>query len=133
MNCSNCKEESTTFGICTSDECHSGKDKTLFCDGCYDEHVENNHSHFKELTEEELGENYGMKSMYHLVDSNDNYESYGIFESVLDCDIIEQIEKEATIEFQKENSLSKTEIFFEILYKKDPNYEIIENIQEIHI
>lgn len=132
MNCPNCQSNSTTFGICESEGCYASEDKTLFCDGCYDEHVESAHSNFKELTEEELGETYGMKTIYHLLDSNDN-ESYCIFESVLDSDAIRNIEEEATVEFQKENSLYKTEIFFEILYKKDPNYEKFVNIQEIHI
>ena len=132
MNCPNCQSNSTTFGICESEGCYASEDKTLLCDGCYDEHVESAHSNFKELTEKELGEKYGMKNIYHLLDGTDN-ESYGIFESVLDFDTIEQIEEEATVEFQKENSPSKTEIFFEILTKKDPNYEMFVNIQEIHI
>lgn len=90
-----------------------------------------NHS-IAEKSEEELGEKYDMKSVYHLVDRDDR-EPYSIFKSVLDCDTIRQIEEEATIEFQKENSNYKTEIFFEILAKKDPNYEIVENIQDIDI
>jgi len=89
-----------------------------------------NHS-VAEKSEEELREKYGLKSMYHLVD-RDDCESYSIFKSVLDCDTIRQIEEEATVEFQKENSPSKTEIFFEILDKKDPNYEAV-HIQEIDI
>ncbi len=72
-----------------------------------------------------------MKNTYHLLDRDDD-ETYGIFKSSLNFDAIEQIQDETEKEYEKPNSTYKTEIFFDLLKAKDPNYEPV-HIQEIYI